>query len=467
MRVIVATLLIAGGVIYLARQQVNIRVRQQIAMRDARVLHALWLGQLENDPAFEILPPTDNPADLLPLLLDASRFRQFRAVIKATRLFDRAGKFVTAEPIDVPASALAASDFERVRGLEPMARFWEEVAPFSLSALEETSSTAKRGPHLEVLIPIHAPGKNELLGVAQFFLGGQSMANEFADLARTLTYQSLVAFCTVGTIQSVLLVIAFRQLEGFNRLLAERSRKLAVANRELLLAAKTAAIGAVSAHLIHGLKNPLSGLQSFVADFSATPGKDRAEDWESVVVTTRRMQSLVNDMVRVLREEVGEGQYELSVEEILDVIQARVTAAVSRSGVAFQCRSQSNLQFTNRDANLILLILENLITNAIQATAPDRAVRLAVSATTEAVHWEVCDEGSGVPPSVARQLFQPCQSSKEGGSGIGLAISLQLAKVLEGNLVLQSTGESGSAFLLTVPRERCVSSAASAMPRVI
>ena len=55
-----------------------------------------------------------------------------------------------------------------------------------------------------------------------------------------------------------------------NRLV--RRADLARANEELVFAAKTGAVGAISAHLIHGLKNPLSGLEGYVSDRAAGGG---------------------------------------------------------------------------------------------------------------------------------------------------------------------------------------------------
>jgi two-component system nitrogen regulation sensor histidine kinase GlnL len=61
------------------------------------------------------------------------------------------------------------------------------------------------------------------------------------------------------------------------------------------------------------------------------------------------------------------------------------------------------------------------------------------------------DEGPGIPPELAATLFAPCKSSKEGGSGIGLAISQQLANHLGAGLELARNSPHGCVFVLTVP----------------
>ncbi len=63
----------------------------------------------------------------------------------------------------------------------------------------------------------------------------------------------------------------------------------------------------------------------------------------------------------------------------------------------------------------------------------------------------VRDHGPGLPEHVRARLFNPCQSTRQGGSGIGLAISKQLANSLSAELELESSSPSGTVFVLTVP----------------
>jgi nitrogen-specific signal transduction histidine kinase len=64
---------------------------------------------------------------------------------------------------------------------------------------------------------------------------------------------------------------------------------------------------------------------------------------------------------------------------------------------------------------------------------------------------EVADEGPGLPPEMQARLFAPCPSHKKGGSGIGLAISQQLANHLGAELELKHSSSKGCAFRLALP----------------
>jgi signal transduction histidine kinase len=61
-------------------------------------------------------------------------------------------------------------------------------------------------------------------------------------------------------------------------------------------------------------------------------------------------------------------EYELSLAEIAELISSKLSPIAHQHGVELRAQVSGDTQFNNRDANLIVLILENLINNAIQAT---------------------------------------------------------------------------------------------------
>jgi signal transduction histidine kinase len=217
------------------------------------------------------------------------------------------------------------------------------------------------------------------------------------------------------------------------------------------MVAKTSAIGAVTAHLIHGLRNPLSGLQSFVAKRNARDPERSDTEWQAAISTAQRMQSLVNRVVQVLQEQHCTAEYELSIDELVSLLEAKVRPSAQEAQVRWERSVSADATLANRDANLVLLVLENLVQNAIQATPAGKTVRLDIEARLDEIVCTVSDEGSGLPPTVQENLFTPCRSTKDGGSGIGLAISKQLANHLAARLELQRTSPHGSTFAFLLP----------------
>jgi signal transduction histidine kinase len=423
-------------------------LRAQLAGRDGEILHAVTqMQQMPDDAGAE--PPADitDPAEQFNLILKTSRLKGVMAV----RLFTPDGKFANAIPANVTEARLGAETLAPLRALKPVSRF-HEAAPLDeiFLLLEPPASPAP--PVLEVNLPLHAEGSRVLAGCAQFIIEGQSLAAEYTALDRHLWRQSLLAFLGGGVALALGLGWAFRQL-------AARTAELERANRELALAARASAVGAVAAHLVHGLKNPLFGLQSFVAGRGQDGEAAPAADWEMATDSARRMTALINEVMAVLREEPGAPAYEVSVAELAELVTARVRADAAAADVQLKTEAAARATLASRTANLAALILANLLHNAIQATPRGRTVKFSVREAGGALDFSVVDEGPGLPAGMHANLFTPCTSSKPGGGGIGLAISKQLANHLGAALELKGSSAAGCHFALTLPLENAGKSA--------
>jgi signal transduction histidine kinase len=163
------------------------------------------------------------------------------------------------------------------------------------------------------------------------------------------------------------------------------------------------------------------------------------------------MQTMIGEVVRVLREHQGLHHYELTLAELAQVVAARAEPPARAAQIRFVLQQSGERTLASREANLVLLILDNLVKNALEATPAGRTVELAIRADDAGVKFAVRDEGPGVLATVREHLFQPCRSSKPQGSGIGLAICQQLAQHLGAELALTRTSPQGSVFTLTLP----------------
>ena len=444
------TLASLAGTILFATLQLRARIREQIAGRDGEVLDAVAFMHLATDlPEIEKFGPITDPENQLGVVLKTSRLKG----VVATRLFDANGNFARAFPPNVRDAALDPQSLQGLRELKPVSRFHRAVRSSNLFLPEvKTSSDTERTlPLLEVNVPLHTAADRQLLGIAQFIIEGYSIAAEFSQLDRNLARQALAAFLVGGGTLTLTTLWAFRRLRGAQLLLAERTRSLLQANQALALAAKTSAVGAITSHLIHGLKNPLSGLQNLVASLASEDADSPDADWQQAIVATRRMQSLINQVVNVLREEEGSAQFQITLPELAEMVVSKVRPLSLETGVRFTTQVKGGAALPNRTANLVALILVNLVQNALQATPRDKGVSLILTDSAENLVCEVRDEGPGFPDALANNLFSPCKSTKEGGSGIGLAISKQLANHLGAALELKSHSPTGCVFVLTVP----------------
>ncbi len=295
---------------------------------------------------------------------------------------------------------------------------------------------------------------SESTGYARFLLDGTEVVKELAALDDNLRQQAGVAFGAGAVIIATILWFSFHRLRRSNLLLAERGRKLAEVNDRLTLASKSAALGSVTAHLMHGLKNPLAGLREYVKDRETTDPAD--EEVRLVSQAARSMQAMVEEALQVLQEQRAEGvSYAFTAKEMLSILQKRLAPFAESKGVSIEIpENLPPASIDNLQANLLVLALFNLGQNGIEATPTGSAVRFACNLDAEKrLAFRVSDGGPGLPEDMLDAPFAPRVSRKQGGTGVGLAISQQLAERAGAELTLKKNGPDGACFLLQASLE--------------
>lgn len=310
-------------------------------------------------------------------------------------------------------------------------------------------------PDLVVTMAFIPEEGSEPTGYARFLLDGTEVVEELTALDDNLRQQAGIAFGAGGLIIAGILWFFFSRLQRSSQLLAERSEKLAQANEKLILASKSATLGSISAHLMHGLKNPLAGLREFVKGRESSDPAD--EEIRLVAQAAGSMQNMVEEALQVLQEHSAEGvSYAFTVGEMMTILEKRLAPLAESKGVSLRVpENPPEASMDNLQANLLVLALFNLGQNAIEATPEQGQVELDCKLGDDSrVAFRVRDEGPGLPEDVAENPFAPRTSRKEGGTGVGLSISQQLAERAGAELSLESNDTSGACFLISTRQAR-------------
>ena len=168
------------------------------------------------------------------------------------------------------------------------------------------------------------------------------------------------------------------------------------------------------------------------------------------------IQAMVEEALQVLQEHRAEGvSYAFTTKETLDILKKRLGPLAESKGVALKMpNSVPEASIDNMQANLLVLALFNLGQNAIEVTTEKGAVTFGCDLEAEnQLAFRVSDDGPGLPETMLDAPFAPRPSSKQGGTGVGLAISQQLADLAGAQLSLESNGQDGACFLLLASLE--------------
>ncbi len=446
----VATLLVFALIVAAVSLKLRAQVRNQIVARDAEVLYPVALMEISRaEDDFLSDPLLQMETDLLEVVLSTS---ELKGVI-AVRIFEPDGKFSAAVPEDFLLGSLSPAVLQKIGQREPVSRYHPQgnIENYFIDVKESSGDAGY--PLLEVVAPLHRTKSSELLGIAQYLLDGQEIAAEFTSLDANLGRQAGVAFAAGSFLIILVFLWAFGRVGKAYKEIEERGQRLLAANAELAMMAKTSAIGAVASHLVHGLKNPLSGLQDFISGGNEKSVNIDHEDWQLAIESTRRMQDMIREIVGILQEEKSASGYDYTLAEIRSLVVSKAKPAAQKSGVIFSAGGETpEARLDSRQGNLLMLILMNLVQNAVEATPEGKEILFTMEADEEKLFLRVADAGPGIPHNMLENLFSPCKSSKPGGSGLGLAISRQLAKHMGGELSLEKNGTGGACFLLTLDK---------------
>jgi signal transduction histidine kinase len=92
----------------------------------------------------------------------------------------------------------------------------------------------------------------------------------------------------------------------------------------------------------------------------------------------------------------------------------------------------------------------NLLLNAVQACAGGGLVRLRVT-NGRPIRIDIADNGCGMSPEQLQRIFEPFVSMRQGGTGLGLFLSLNFARAWGGGISVTSAPGAGSTFTIAIP----------------
>jgi signal transduction histidine kinase len=423
------------------RADLQSEIHQKIIERDAAVLYPMALQQMEDSEASSTNKVANGTAPLTALLKSARQEGML-----AIAVFDPDGGTVEAVPATQLFVELPMEDYLRVQTGESITRY-HPAFPLD-QYFAGVAPDLRQAPVLEVILPMHSRGSSTILGFVRYYIDARPLSRELALIDQRINRQTMVTLAIGALLVAVVMAAAYFGLHRAQKAIAERNERLTRANFELTLASKASALGQITSHLIHGLQAPVAGLQAVMA--AQEPGSPNS-DWETAATYTARMQALIQETVALLGDVNAHTTYEFSGHELAATIRSRNQPTAAEKGVRLEIGPGFPETLDSHRGSLLCLIACNLVQNAITATAPGCRVTVSLTRDRANIALKVEDEGSGIPDSIRPQLFKPGRSSRPGGSGLGLAISRLLARQIGAELVLVSTGSSGTVFSVTMP----------------
>lgn len=302
---------------------------------------------------------------------------------------------------DLPLSLLAG----------PAARAWRRQEPVRTAAVH--------------LAPAEPAGRLAAAGIGRLAL---------LPLPGSEGPVGLLLHATPAPLATAQLLTAQGGLAAASRLAAETCRQLAAA----------------AAHEVRNALTEARGLVQLVSGTgpAASTGPAAAPRLQAAVAAIDRAAARAHDLLTLSRP-LWLHPVSLSLAALADAV---LPVCGLPDTVTVRRRYHPGGPPVQADPERLRQVVYNLVTNAIRAMGGRGTVTLTTGVAGGTAWLAVADSGPGVPLQHQPRLFTPYFTTRDDGSGLGLAVSRRLAEAQGGSLSLQSTSDGGATFILRLPR---------------
>ena len=228
---------------------------------------------------------------------------------------------------------------------------------------------------------------------------------------------------------------------------------------ELARHARLTTVGAFGAAVVHEISQPLAAAAAFAHSSKQLLAEKpiNAELLREAVDNVEQETGRAGAIVERIRHFLDRGELRWSSIDLGKVLRRLGGALADEArahGVALRV-SVPTSALVDADRIQIEQVLANLMRNAIEAAAHGKvgggSVQANLFRSSEAVRIEIEDNGPGVAPDILERLFEPFETTKRRGMGLGLSLSREIVKAHGGRLWLDRTDGAGSKFALELP----------------
>jgi len=214
----------------------------------------------------------------------------------------------------------------------------------------------------------------------------------------------------------------------------------------------------LAADVAHELRTPLTTLQSTVEamiDGVWTADETHLNSMREEVLRLNKLVDELGTLSKFESESLQLNTISFDLKELCQQTIQNFESTARQKGVLLTCAGTQ--AFVEADRDKIGQVLINLMHNALKFTPAGGAVSITTSAEHDRAILAVRDTGCGIAPEHLPFIFErfyradPSRTRETGGSGIGLAIALAIAKAHNGDICVSSTVGEGSEFVLSLP----------------
>lgn len=217
---------------------------------------------------------------------------------------------------------------------------------------------------------------------------------------------------------------------------------------------KLSAMGELAAGVAHEIRNPLNAIsmiaQRYEKEFKPVRGIKEYKTITTVLLEeTRRVNHIIQQFLRFARPPKLRLS-DISAAQLVNHVATLFKGQALSKVVHFNSKCEQDI-LIRVDKEQITQALLNLLQNALDATSKGGTIILNTIRKEKYVVFQVKDDGDGIPPDRINRIFDLYFTTKNKGTGMGLAITHRIIKQHNGNIEVQSRPGEGTTFIIQIP----------------
>lgn len=237
------------------------------------------------------------------------------------------------------------------------------------------------------------------------------------------------------------------QSRHLEELVEERTLDLKNAQSQLIRAEKLATLGELAGSVGHELRNPLAVISNSVyllKNSISKPDANLKEYIDMIEVETHNASRIINDLLDYSRIQPTLKE-QVRMQEIFSRVLGQLALPAQ---IQIINNIQGDIPPVNANPQQVEQILNNLVTNAVEAMPDGGKISLDAKTRKNRLIITISDTGIGIPGKNLKRIFEPLFTTKPRGIGLGLAITAKLAELNDISIQVKSKVGQGTTFTL-------------------
>jgi signal transduction histidine kinase len=227
--------------------------------------------------------------------------------------------------------------------------------------------------------------------------------------------------------------------------------------QQLAIHERSAAMGELAAYASHNIRNPLAGIRAaaqVIISESKSDYNETSQSLQEIIETIDRLDNWLKrllEFARPLEPQIEPTDINKLVKESVGI----AGKSYAHKKTRFDWRLSENLPISPVDPILLEQAVMAIAANSFEALDSQGMISIKTclqeSENKKAIEISIWDNGKGVSPEIQPKLFRAFMTSKDGGTGLGLAQAKKIIDIHGGEINLESSPGSGTAVTIRIP----------------